>query len=184
MLLYINCCARENSRTNILAREVIKRIGDNDIVELNLYAENLKPMDRKSVAKRDMLAAKGDFSDPMFDYAKQFMAADTIVIAAPFWDYSFPSVLKTYIENVFCVGLISVYDENGVPHGTCRARKLYYVSTAGGPFLPEYGYEWIRAVVTRSFGIPETKLIYAEILDIVGNDPEQIMQKAISLIEL
>ena len=184
MLLYINCCARANSRTNILAREVIKRIGDNNIVELNLYAENLKPMDRKSVAKRDMLAAKGDFSDPMFDYAKQFMSADTIVIAAPFWDYSFPSVLKTYIENVFCVGLISVYDETGVPHGTCKARKLYYVSTAGGPFLPEYGYEWIRAVVTRSFGIPETKLIYAENLDIVGNDPEQIMQKAISLIEL
>ena len=72
MLLYINCCARANSRTNILAREVIKRIGDKDIVELNLYAENLKPMDRQSVAKRDLLAAKGDFSDPMFDYAKHF----------------------------------------------------------------------------------------------------------------
>ena len=184
MLLYINCCARENSRTNILAREVIKRIGDNDIVELNLYTEKLKPMDRQSVAKRDLLAAKGDFSDPMFDYAKQFMAADTIVIAAPFWDYSFPSVLKTYIENVFCVGLISVYDETGVPHGTCKARKLYYVSTAGGPFIPEYGYEWIRAVVTRSFGIPETKLIYAENLDIVGHNPDEILEKATASITL
>ncbi|MBQ2050576.1 MAG: hypothetical protein II493_09285 [Spirochaetales bacterium] len=24
-------------------------------------------------------------------------------MGAPFWDYSFPSVLKTYIENVFCI---------------------------------------------------------------------------------
>ena len=183
MILYVNCCARENSRTDILAREVIKRIGD-EVVELNLYKENLKSLDGKAVEKRNSLAAAGNFSDPMFDYAKQFMSADTIVIGAPFWDYSFPSLLKTYIENVFCVGLISVYDENGVPHGTCKSKKLYYVSTAGGPFIPEYSYEWIKAVVTRSFGIPETQLIYAENLDIVGNNPDEIMEKAIASITL
>ena len=183
MILYVNCCARENSRTDILAREVIKRTGD-EVVELNLYKENLKSLDGKAVAKRDSLAAAGNFSDPMFDYAKQFMSADTIVIGAPFWDYSFPSLLKTYIENVFCVGLISVYDENGVPHGTCKAKKLYYVSTAGGPFIPEYSYEWIKAVVTRSFGIPETQLIYAENLDLVGYNPDEIMEKAIASITL
>ena len=184
MILYVNCCARENSRTDILAREVIRRIGDNEVEEINLYEKNLKPMDRQSVAKRDSLSAAGDFSDPMFDYARQFMKADTVVIGAPFWDYSFPSVLKTYIENIFCVGLISVYDEKGIPHGMCRAKKLYYVSTAGGQFLPEYGYEWVRAVVTRSFGIPETKLIYADMLDIVGNDPDEIIQKAINSLKL
>ena len=184
MILYVNCCARENSRTDILAREVIRRIGDNEVEEINLYEKNLKPMDRQSVAKRDRLSAAGDFSDPMFGYARQFMKADTVVIGASFWDYSFPSVLKIYIENIFCVGLISVYDEKGIPHGLCRAKKLYYVSTAGGQFLPEYGYEWIRAVVTRSFGIPETKLIYVENLDLVGNNPEEIMEKALESITL
>ncbi|MBO7402994.1 MAG: NAD(P)H-dependent oxidoreductase [Lachnospiraceae bacterium] len=184
MILYVNCCARENSRTDILAREVVRRIGDSEVEEINLYEKNLKPMDRQSVARRDRLSAEGDFSDPMFDFARQFMKADTVVIGAPFWDYSFPSVLKIYIENIFCVGLISVYDEKGNPHGMCRAKKLYYVSTAGGQFLPEYGYEWIKAVVTRSFGIPETKLIYAENLDIVGNNPDAIMEKAIASITL
>ena len=184
MILYVNCCARENSRTDALAREVIRRIGDKEVEEINLYEKNLKPMDRQSVAKRDKLAAEADFSDPMFDFAKQFMKADAVVIGAPFWDYSFPSVLKIYIENIFCVGLISVYDEEGNPHGTCRAKKLYYVSTAGGQFLPEYGYEWIDAVVTRSFGIPETKLIYAENLDMVGNDADEILGKTISSLEI
>ncbi len=32
----------------------------------------------------------------------------------------------------------------------------------------------------RSFGIPETELIYAENLDIAGNDPQEIMDRAIS----
>lgn len=184
MILYVNCCARENSRTDALAREVIRRIGDIEVEEINLYQKNLRPMDRQSVAKRDRLSAEGDFSDPMFDYAKQFMKADTIVIGAPFWDYSFPSVLKIYIENIFCVGLVSVYDEEGNPHGMCRAKKLYYVSTAGGQFLPEYGYEWIKAVVTRSFGIPETKLIYAENLDLVGYNANEILRKTISSLEI
>jgi len=184
MTLYINCCLREQSRTDRLSREVIKMIGDDDVQELDLYSEvrsgNLKSLSKETLGKRDRLSAAGDFTDPMFDYARQFMAADHIVIGAPFWDYSFPSVLKTYIENVFCVGLITVYDQYGVPHGQCRADRLYYVSTSGGPFMQQFGYEWIRAVVTRSFGIPETELIYAENLDIAGNDPDAIMDKAIS----
>ena len=76
MILYVNCCARENSRTDILAREVIRRIGDSEVEEINLYEKNLKPMDRQSVAKRDRLSAEGDFSDPMFDYAKQFIGEE------------------------------------------------------------------------------------------------------------
>ena len=184
MTLYINCCLREESRTDRLAREVIRMIGDDDVQELDLYSEvrsgNLKSLSKETLAKRDRLSAAGDFSDHMFDYARQFMAADHIVVGAPFWDYSFPSVLKTYIENVFCVGLITIYDQAGVPHGQCRSDRLYYVSTSGGPFISQFGYEWLRAVVTRSFGIPETELIYAENLDIAGDDPQEIMDRAIS----
>ena len=183
MTLYINCCLREQSRTDRLSREVIRLIGD-DVQELDLYSEvrsgKLKSLDKETLAKRDRLSAQGDFSDSMFDYARQFMAADHIVVGAPFWDYSFPSVLKTYIENVFCVGLISIYDRNGVPHGQCRSDRLYYVSTSGGPFLPQFGYEWLRAVVTRSFGIQDTELVYAENLDIVGNDADEIMDRTIA----
>ena len=34
----------------------------------------------------------------MFDLAGQFAGADTIVIAAPFWDLSFPAALKQYMQ--------------------------------------------------------------------------------------
>ena len=33
--------------------------------------------------------------------------ADKIVIAAPFWDMSFPSLLKVYIENIYTIGIVS-----------------------------------------------------------------------------
>ena len=37
--------------------------------------------------------------------------------------------------------------------------------------------------LTLCFGIRETRLIYAECLDICGNDPEAILQSAIDQIE-
>ena len=96
MTLYINCCVREKSRTDRLARAVLKMLGG-DITELNLYRENLKPLDRDTLNKRTALIEQGDYSDPIFDYAKQFASADSIVIAAPYWDLSFPATLLGFI---------------------------------------------------------------------------------------
>lgn len=49
-------------------------------------------------------------------------------------DLSFPARLKIYLENIYVTGIVSKYDENGRPRGLCRAERLYYVTTAGGPF--------------------------------------------------
>lgn len=77
------------------------------------------------------------------------------------------------------MGIASVYEEDGTPRGLCRAKKLWYVTTAGGKYIPDYSYGQIKALANGYFGIPETELVYAEYLDIVGCDPEQIMNDAI-----
>ena len=178
MTLYINCCVREKSRTDRLARAVLKMLGG-DITELNLYRENLKPLDRDTLNKRTALIEQGDYSDPMFDYAKQFATADTIVIAAPYWDLSFPATLKIYIENIYVTGIVSEYDENGMPVGLCKAKELYYVTTAGGPYDPTYSYGYIESLAKNFFGIPTTHLVKAEMLDIIGNHAEEILRREI-----
>ena len=163
MTLYINCCVREKSRTDRLARAVLKMLGG-DITELNLYRE---------------LIEQGDYSDPIFDYAKQFASADSIVIAAPYWDLSFPATLKIYIENIYVTGIVSAYDESGMPVGLCKAKELYYVTTAGGPYDPAYSYGYVESLAKSFFGIPVTHLVKAEMLDIVGNDAEEILRREI-----
>ena len=77
MTLFINCCVREESRTDRLARAVLQKLGG-DFTELKLYEENLKPLDRETLNKRTALIEQGDYSYPMFDYAKQFASADTM----------------------------------------------------------------------------------------------------------
>ena len=127
MTLYINCCVREESRTERLAKAVLRKLAG-EFTELNLYEENLKPLDRDTLNKRTALIEQGDYSDPMFDYAKQFASADTIIIAAPYWDLSFPAILKTYIENINVNGITFSYSEKGYPVSLCKAKKLIYIS--------------------------------------------------------
>ena len=116
----------------------------------------------------------------MFDCAKQFAAADTIVIAAPYWDLSFPATLKTYFENIYVTGIVSAYDESGMPVGLCKAKELYYITTAGGPYDPTYSYGYAESLAKNFFGIPTTHLVKAEMLDIIGNNAEDILRKEIN----
>ena len=178
MILYINCCFRKESRTNRLAKAVLQKLGE-AYTELKLYEENLRPLDGEMLDRRTGLIGQCDYSDGMFDYAKQFSDADTIVIAAPYWDLSFPAPLKTYFENIYVTGIVSEYAENGTPRGLCRAKELYYVTTAGGPYDPTYSYGYIESLAKNFFGIPATHLIKAEMLDIAGNDADEILNREI-----
>ncbi len=175
-ILYVNACVREESRTAILADTLLNKLGE--YTEITLEQENLKPLDRETLIRRTEMIEKGDYSSPMFDYAKQFAEADVIVVAAPFWDLSFPALLRIYLEQIYVTGIVSKYNEKGIPEGLCRAQKLYYVTTAGGPYDPKYSYEYLADMSTKCFGIPETELIFAEMLDVDGVHPEQILRDA------
>ena len=178
MTLYINCCPRRDSRTDRLARALLTSLGDFE--ELRLYDEPLQPLNAQRLKLRDTLLARGDLQGNLFRYARQFAAADQIVIAAPFWDLSFPAQLKIYLENVYVTGIVSRYNEMGQPEGLCKAEKLYYVTTAGGPYDGRYSFEYLKSLATEFFGIPTVELLKAEMLDIVGNDPQAILQKAMA----
>ncbi len=183
MVLLINACARAESRTLPLAEKAARKISD-DIVRLDLYEQGLVPVDRETLEKREAYIAQKEFSDPMFDLAKQFRDAENIVVAAPFWDLSVPAVLKCYIEHLCVRELTFIYTEEGEAKGLCKARRMVYVTTAGGA-IPEndHGYSYVRDVFTGFFGIEETMCIKAENLDIVGADIEGILKAAETEIE-
>lgn len=79
-ILLVDVCVRgEHSRTRELAECYLK---DKEFTRLALAEEDLKPLNKSRLEKRQSLIAKGDFSDEMFRYAKQFAQAEEIVIAA------------------------------------------------------------------------------------------------------
>ena len=90
----------------------------------------------------------------------------------------FPSILKVYIENIYAIGIVTTYDSAGLPVGLCKASELIYVTSAGGQYIPDFSYSYIEALSKRIFGIPKTRLIKAEMLDVAGADAEQILAAA------
>ena len=180
MILYINCCVRNKSRTDRVARTLLAGMGE--YTELFLPDEDIRPLTEEAVEKRTALLAEGKLDDPMLRYAKQFAEADKIVIAAPFWDGSFPSLLKVYIENIYAVGIVSAYGADWIPIGLCKADELIYVTTAGGSYIPDFSYGYIKTLAENCFGIPNTRLIKAEMLDIEGMNSEKILSDLIETI--
>ena len=173
-ILFINACVRENSRTLELSNCLLENLGG-EITEVNLYGENILPLDGKGLEKRNL----HDYSGDEFKLAKQFASADTIVIAAPFWDLSFPSVLKIYFENITVSGITFEYSKEGRPVGKCNAKKLYYITTSGGYIgKNNFGFDYIKALAQNFFGIEDVRFASAEGLDIFGADVESIMDNA------
>ena len=175
-ILFINACVRPFSRTLDLAKHVLSKLSGR-VEEVKLYNEQLLPLGLKEMELRDKSAKSKDFSNSLFNHAKQFAETDIIVIAAPYWDLSFPAVLKSYFENITINGLTFAYSENGIPYGLCKAKKLIYVTTSGGPIIYNFGFDYVSALAKNFYGINDVQLVKAEGLDVYGLDVSGIIEK-------
>lgn len=183
-LLLVDACLRgAESRTRMLAGEYVSALErhlDLEVTDMHLYDEALAPLTMHQIEQREH---PDDDPEEICRYARQFAAADRIVVAAPYWDLSFPSILKVYIEQVSVCGIVFHYLETGQSEGLCRASVLTYVATAGG-FIGDYdlGGDYLRGIADL-FGIPRVDEIYAEGLDIEGMSIEPQLDIARSRIE-
>lgn len=177
-ILYINACVRKNSRTNELAKYAISKL-KGKIEEISLNNCKITPLDKELLAERESLIQNKNYEHEIFDYAKQFAEADIILIAAPYWDLSFPALLKTYIENINVSGITFSYSEKGYPISLCKAKKLIYITTSGGPIISdEFGFGYIKSLAENFYGIKNIKYVKAENLDIFGAKIEEILENA------
>ena len=71
------------------------------------------------------------------------------------------------------------YTAEGIPAGLCKAKRLTYITTAGGNFVPEeFGPGYVKCLAQSFYGIPEFRLIKAVGLDLDGADADSIMHSA------
>ena len=182
-LLFIDACISTHaSRTKRLCTtyidQFLKKNPEVTLETVVLRKGKVEPLTKERIIERDKYVERKDWNHPMFDFAKQFQEADYIVVGTPYWDLSFASILKVYVENIMVADLTFKATNTGFG-GLCEGKSLVYITTAGG-FIGDknFGYDYMCGVADM-FGIPETELIKAEALDIEGFDAEKIMEKAI-----
>ena len=172
-LLFVDCCISQrgaDSRTRAVADAFLDTFGANHpeaevetVTPEQLLA--LKPFDVEMLNDREALAGAGAFDAPVFDLARQFRGADAVVVAAPYWDLSYPAALRTYVEYISAVGLTYHYEADGC-HGDCKAQRLVYL-TSGGDFEHEDSIgvlHWRQ--LCGLFGVKRFDYVFAGGLDI------------------
>ena len=179
-MLVIDCCLRgEDSATRRYYQAYLEAATPERVEMVELARLGLRPLDWETLALRDRLSAEGRFDHVLFHLARQFRDAEEILIAAPFWDLSFPSLLKVYLEQVSVAGLTFGYTREGQCVGHCRARRLLYFSTCGGYVGEEHlGFAYVKALGAM-LGIPECVPYILEGLDIDPAQRETVLAEGI-----
>jgi FMN-dependent NADH-azoreductase len=67
---------------------------------------------------------------------KEIFDADIIVINVPMWNFSIPSSLKAYIDQIARAGITFKFGENG-PIGLIPDKKVYVAIASGGLYSVE-----------------------------------------------
>ena len=181
-ILFVNACMRgKDSRTLQLCREFLKELTDGlpgaEIIEHDLRTMGLKSVDQTVLDVKEPLCDRQAWEHPLFAPVLDFQSADAVVIGAPYWDMSFPSVLKVWVENMYVRNLTFKY-VNDQSVGLCRGRESAYITTAGSPIGEhDWGAGYMRAVL-NTLGIPGFTRVSAEALDLKSSDCDAIMRGA------
>lgn len=181
-VLFVNACVRgEASRTLQLARVFLDALksacSEVEIIYQDLNTMGLRSVDMETLNRKEALCDQLVWEDPLFAPAMDFQQADAVVIAAPYWDMSFPSILKVWVENMYVRNLTFKY-VNDQSVGLCQGKEAVYITTAGSPIgQHDWGTMYIRDVL-NVLGIPGFAEVKAEALDLAGRDVAAIMAGA------
>lgn len=81
-----------------------------------------------------------------------FMNADRYVFVTPMWNFSYPPVVKAYLDNVAIAGKTFKYTENG-PVGLLEGKKAFHIQATGGVYSEgpyaamDFGRNHLKAVL-------------------------------------
>lgn len=127
-LVVINACVREtDSKTLRIAEAVIAALDKRyKVTRYNLPQMDIVPLNPRLFAER------GAQEIPVWakEAATAIANADRILIAAPFWDMSFPAVLKCFFEQTSLFD-ITFTDNGKTCTGLCKSPKVLYITTRG-----------------------------------------------------
>ncbi|EGQ9233121.1 TPA: FMN-dependent NADH-azoreductase [Vibrio alginolyticus] len=162
------------SQSNKLVEDFIKNVDQDKLTVRDLAANPLPVLDfavatalRATEDLSQEQQAVVDLSDTLIEEVK---AADTLVIAAPMYNFTIPTQLKNWIDLIARAGVTFKYTENGV-QGLIKGKKAIVVTTRGGIHKdsPTDNVTPYLRTVLGFVGITDVEFVYAEALN-MGED--------------
>ncbi|HXS48948.1 MAG TPA: NAD(P)H-dependent oxidoreductase [Sphingomicrobium sp.] len=110
-----------NSASRAITRSIVDQLtierGGADVIHRDLAAEPLPHLTLEAFADTSVL--------------DEFLAADTIVIGAPMYNFTLPTQLKAWIDRIVIAGRTFRYTESG-PEGLAKGKRVIVALARGG----------------------------------------------------
>lgn len=146
-----------------VSRQVSRAIADSlsavsgaQIVHRDLAADPLPHLTLSALAEREVV--------------EEFLAAETIVIGAPMYNFTVPTQLKAWIDRILLAGVTFRYTATG-PEGLAGGRRVIVALSRGGlygPGSPAAELEHVESYLRAAFGF-------------IGIEPEFVLAEGIAL---
>ncbi|XJZ28320.1 FMN-dependent NADH-azoreductase [Bacillota bacterium Lsc_1132] len=199
-VMYITAHPHDESKSYSMAvgkafLDTYKEVNPSDeIVHIDLYKENIPQIDAdvfsgwgklRSGQGFDTLSAEEQAKvGRLAELSDQFVAADKYVFVTPLWNFSFPPVMKAYLDSIAVAGKTFKYTEQG-PVGLLTDKKALHIQARGGIYSEgpaaemEMGHRYI-SVMMSFFGIPSTEGLFVEGHNAFPEKAEEIKANAIA----
>jgi FMN-dependent NADH-azoreductase len=107
----------ENSASRTLTRSIVDQLKSDNVVYRDLAAAPLPHLTLDAFADTSVL--------------DEFLAADTVVIGAPMYNFTLSTQLKSWVDRLLVAGKTFRYTENG-PEGLVRNKRVIIALARGG----------------------------------------------------
>lgn len=165
-----------------------------EVVHLDLYKENIPYIDAdvfsgwgklRSGQAFDQLSAEEKAKvGRLNELSEQFIAADKYIFVTPLWNFSFPPVMKAYLDSVAVAGKTFKYTEKG-PIGLLTDKKALHIQARGGFYSEgpaaqmEMGHRYI-SIMMSFFGVPTLEGLFVEGHNAMPDKAQEIKENAIA----
>lgn len=135
-----------NPRTEIVYRDLTD--GGLPFMSLATHTAMFKAPDDHDTEDRNALL----ISDQLVD---EFLAAETVVIGTPRYNFGPPAVLKAYIDQVFRFGRTFTLNQDGL-FGLVGDKPVVFITASGSDFSPDglfARFDFLESYLRAAFGV-------------------------------
>ena len=149
---------------------------EDEIIPIDLYKEYIPQLDADIFQGWGKLQTGKEFQDlsseektkvqRLSELSEQFIEADKYVFVTPLWNFSFPPVMKAYLDSVAVAGKAFRYTAEG-PVGLLTDKKALHIQARGGIYSEgpaaamEMGHRYLTALMAF-FGVPSFEGLFVE----------------------
>ena len=165
-----------------------------EVIHMDLYKENIPHIDVDVFAGWGKLQKGSGFEDlseeekakvgRLSELSEQFISADKYVFVTPLWNFSFPPVMKAYIDSVAVAGKTFKYTAEG-PVGLLTDKKALHIQARGGIYSEgpaaqmEMGHRYLD-IIMQFFGVPSFEGLFIEGHNAMPDKAQEIKENGIA----